>query len=326
MKSSRQRPGGPGLTASNSPDFANVWRDTSRRVTGFLRRMGASRELADDLVQDVALRMLRADVTFAEPEDLRKWSYVVARRLYVDHARRPRPVTCDPRELPDEVSSTDVLRTVESRQALVQAARLLRTMSEADQEALRVLIQDEPGPAPSSRRESTRLAVQRHRARNRLEQLIAATAALLGVLVARLRRIGTSAMTTAASAIPLFAMALVPLHESAASPTPLPAQAVVITSAPTAQEGSARLATKERTLQGPTPAHARTQRDATTAHEDTRVDTPVPGLRARSGTTSNPDNHLACLGVGVGLDDLCVDRPRLEAVIATPGGSGPAAP
>lgn len=305
-----QRSEREGLTASDTAEFAALWRETARKVTLFLRRMGASPEVAEDLVQDVAVRLLRACPHFTEPKELLKWSYVVARNLYVDHVRRPGPLACEPAELPEMLAYADVARTVEARLALAQVGRLLRTMSDSDQQALLQLVQDEPAMAPASRRESTRLAVQRHRARTRLQHLIAATAALLGFLWATFRRLGAPTTVAAAYVVPLLVVAMVPLQRQGQSQMPLFAQHAVVqtTSAASVGQQDGGSATAHEGLSR-VAAPLMTAAVADTSHEDAKVETPVPGLRVRSGTTPNPDHHLVCVGIGVGLHDLCVDQP-----------------
>lgn len=304
-----KRPEGEGLTACDSAAFAALWRETARKVTLFLRRMGASPEVAEDLVQDVAVRLLRTGLHFAEPKELLKWSYVVARHLYIDHVRRPGPLPCELAELPEPLAPTDVVRTVEARLALAQVGRVLRTMSDADQQALLQLVRDDPDAAPTSRRESTRLAVQRHRARTRLQHLIASTAALIGVLGAQLRRLGGHATVAAAYVVPLLMVALVPLPQKGQNPVPLGAHHAVdqITSdTAVRRQGAVSSSTRPNLVRVAAPPA--TGALAETSHEDAKVQTPVPGLAVRSGTTSNPDHHLVCVGIGDGLPDVCVNQ------------------
>lgn len=310
LVSSAQRQEREGLTASDSPEFAVLWREVAHRVTLFLRRLGASRELADDLVQDVAVRLLRSDLKFAEGPELLKWSYVVARNLYIDHLRRPESLGCDPAELPETAAQVDVVRTVEARLALAHVGRLLRAMNESDRDALLRIVQDEPEVTPHSRRESTRLAVQRHRARNRLQDLIAATAALLGVLWAQFRRFGGSATVAAAYAAPLLVLAMLPLYEGEGGQPDLLAQPVVVQTTTAPSVGREDVVPAERLWVHRAAVRPETARAAETSREDVKVVTPVPGVRVRSGTTPNPNHHLVCVGIGFGLDDVCVTQPR----------------
>jgi RNA polymerase sigma-70 factor (ECF subfamily) len=68
--------------------FAAVYADQQRALWAYLRRLGATPELATDLVQDCFLRWLElprgsGDITQPKP-----WLYVTASRLYIDHRRR----------------------------------------------------------------------------------------------------------------------------------------------------------------------------------------------------------------------------------------------
>lgn len=317
-----QRSGGIGLT-TDSAEFPDLWRATARKVALFLRRSGASCELADDLVQDVAVRLLRSEVNLYTAPELLRWSYVVARRLHIDHLRRSDALACDPAALPHTAADTDVARTVEARLDLAHVGRLLSSMTTADRESLLQLVQDEAEAPPQSRRESTRLAVQRHRARHRLQKLIAATAALISWIVARLQRVGASASVAAALVLPM--LVLVPLpHGDGGGHMPAIRPQPVLVDLITAKMSRPRAASLGATSPRPPATHRPSAtRVATQSRADLRLETPVPNLRARTGTTPNAEHHLLCAGIGAPADDVCVDLPRptgldVPAVTRTP--------
>ncbi len=60
---------------------AEVWR--------YLRYLGASAELADDLTQDTFLQLLRAPFAVRSPQQTAGWLRTVARNLFVRAFRRP---------------------------------------------------------------------------------------------------------------------------------------------------------------------------------------------------------------------------------------------
>lgn len=60
---------------------AEVWR--------YLRYLGASAELADDLTQDTFLQLLRAPFAARSPQQTAGWLRTVARNLFVRSFRRP---------------------------------------------------------------------------------------------------------------------------------------------------------------------------------------------------------------------------------------------
>lgn len=67
--------------------FAEVYEGLSPRLRAFLRRLGCSQDLADDLTQETLLRMHRARGSFARERSVVPWAYAIARNCYMSHAR-----------------------------------------------------------------------------------------------------------------------------------------------------------------------------------------------------------------------------------------------
>ena len=59
----------------------------SSRLNGFLRRMGASTEVAEELVQETFVRLVRHAPRLADDTRVGAWLYTVARNLWISHRR-----------------------------------------------------------------------------------------------------------------------------------------------------------------------------------------------------------------------------------------------
>jgi RNA polymerase sigma-70 factor, ECF subfamily len=78
--------GGAGLLSEDA--FHALYRATARPLWGYLYRVVGDASLAEDLVQEAFLRILRAPVGGLEGEELRAYLFRVASNLTVDHWRR----------------------------------------------------------------------------------------------------------------------------------------------------------------------------------------------------------------------------------------------
>lgn len=132
-----------------------------------LRRRGVRHHDIDEIVQETAVRVISTRVAYDDADDLFRWASVVGGRLAIDVHRRG--VRLSDQELPDRADVVDVATAAEHRVVLRAVRDRLPEMSPRDQEMLLSAIRDEPA---ASRRESVRLAVARHRARNRLRLLL----------------------------------------------------------------------------------------------------------------------------------------------------------
>ncbi|MFA7429322.1 MAG: sigma-70 family RNA polymerase sigma factor [Rhodospirillaceae bacterium] len=86
-------------------DVASVaWDQFGRALHGFIRRRVDSPEDADEILQDVMLRVHRAAAGGQAGERLRPWVYGIARNAIIDHyrARAARGVSV---EVPDDLSA-----------------------------------------------------------------------------------------------------------------------------------------------------------------------------------------------------------------------------
>jgi RNA polymerase sigma-70 factor (ECF subfamily) len=67
--------------------FAELARELSPRLRGFLRRLTGSPDLTDDLMQETFLRIHRARGSFARDGVVIPWAYAIARNCFISHTR-----------------------------------------------------------------------------------------------------------------------------------------------------------------------------------------------------------------------------------------------
>jgi RNA polymerase sigma-70 factor (ECF subfamily) len=71
--------------------LAELFERHNRQVYGFFYRMTGSRELSEDLTQDVFLRILRYRETYQPHTSFTPWVYGIARNAFIDLMRKRRP-------------------------------------------------------------------------------------------------------------------------------------------------------------------------------------------------------------------------------------------
>ena len=212
------------MNAEHAAALARVWPEVAARLAGMLRQRGVDRATAEDIVQETALRALRTSVHFTDAEDLLRWASVVGFRLARDAKLKASRVEVVPS--PEHPSPVTVDHEVEQRLRLEAAIRGLEDLSPLDRDAILSAV---TGFTPSSRQESMRLAVRRHRARARLVALMkTGLAALLGLLGLRRPglKLGRAALVGAAGVPAVVTVALL-LHGPPEEPPAPPGQAVL---------------------------------------------------------------------------------------------------
>lgn len=78
------------LRAGDSGAFDEVYEWLRERVLRFLVRLAQRRDVADDLAQEVWLRLARTAPRLAPDTRLAAWLFTVARNLYISHWRAAR--------------------------------------------------------------------------------------------------------------------------------------------------------------------------------------------------------------------------------------------
>ena len=159
------------MTADQVRSLEEVWPELRRRLLVRLNRMGMDPATAEDVVQEVAARIVSANVAYRSIDDLMPWAATVARHLGLDHrraeARRP---TVPLEDAPSPVELDDLL---EHRRRLAAVVTGWPQLSDQDRHALSAPF---TGARPSSRAEGVRWAVRRHAARARLAAIVDGTA------------------------------------------------------------------------------------------------------------------------------------------------------
>jgi hypothetical protein len=197
------RPAGSVLT--NDLEF--VWPEVAARLAAMLRRRGVRHHDIDEIVQETATRAISTRVSYDDADHLFRWASVVSGRLAIDLRRRGARLSDD--ELPDRADTVDVAMAAEHRFVLGEVQSRLPELSARDQAMLLSTFHDAPG---SDRRESVRVAVARHRARNRLRVLLDGLAGSAILAWARRNRVWSAPVEAISYAVvPATACVLVAL-------------------------------------------------------------------------------------------------------------------
>ena len=275
-----------------TPSLEAVWPDVERRLRALLYKRGLDQPSADDVVQEVALRVIDNDVTYDSPGDLLRWAAPVACRLHVDLLRhRARHV--HPEEATEPAARDDVAGQVADRLELQRALRGIASLRPADRAAIMEAVAADT--VPGSRQEAVRLAVRRHRARHRLAVVLEHLAAAVGALRLALRDRRTVAL---AALVPVAAMPFLVTLPHAAPAAEGATRAVTVPAAASRREAV--------TVRDAAPAIARPLPNAAgaapkvrprpTRTEAVRVSAPA-GLGVRAGTErARPGESLLCVG------------------------------
>ncbi|HVE95203.1 MAG TPA: sigma-70 family RNA polymerase sigma factor [Acidimicrobiales bacterium] len=188
------------MTATATPGFALdlVWDEVARRLHAMLAHRGVRREIAEDVVQETAVRIIEREVPFVDADDLFRWTAVVAWRLVIDAARRDGRLCDLPREI---TSNEDVASEAVGRWWLGAVRRGLQQLSPDERAAIL-----DTG-VHADRKTAVRTAVRRHRARARLLTLAESLGVCIALVVRsaslRSRRGAATATLVAATAVSL---------------------------------------------------------------------------------------------------------------------------
>jgi RNA polymerase sigma factor (sigma-70 family) len=113
------------------------------RLFRFVLRTIKVRALAEDLYQEIWMRVIEARASYKATARFTTWLYTIAHNRLVDHWRRAGlpPVSLDEHELP--ANSPDPARHAEAREALARFAAALESLPAAQREAF--LLHQEAG-------------------------------------------------------------------------------------------------------------------------------------------------------------------------------------
>ena len=209
-------PGTRTTSAGVTHELTDIWPEVRARLLGYLSARGISPANADDIVQDVAERVISHRVCFVDADDLLRWCFPVARHASVDqHRRSARLVSTHC--VVDRATDDDLADTVGAKLRLRRVVDGWSKLSSSERQALVDAAQD-AGPVLDG---ATR--VRRHRARKRLLELVG-PAAVLGFAIRAVRRFGrTGAAVIAPAAV--AASFIIGADGGAVSPAPVIAMA-----------------------------------------------------------------------------------------------------
>lgn len=287
--------------------LAEAWPQAARALRAYLLSRGSRPQDAEDLVQECAVRVLRARPTFVDSADLLRWCVPVVRNLSVDlHRRGLREVSVDC--VPDRQCVSDVVEEVATSLELRRVIRALEQLRPSDREAIVGAVAKEQ--TSLDRRNAVRLNVQRHRARQRL---LAQLAALLGICAALGRRLVRVAVPVA---LPVaLAVALLTTVTGGAAGRPAPRSTPGHTSV-ALRVGESSAATAPdlfKRVHHPRPAASGVRRRSS-AHGQGKamvVAATTPqgmGARLSAGNPRQPGT-LVCVRDAEPLPDVCIPQP-----------------
>jgi RNA polymerase sigma-70 factor, ECF subfamily len=85
----------------------NIWHEFAEKLRGFIRRRVGDEATADDLLQDVFVKIASRISTLDDPGKLQGWIFLIARNAIVDHYRTRKETVEVPETLPDESAADD---------------------------------------------------------------------------------------------------------------------------------------------------------------------------------------------------------------------------
>jgi RNA polymerase sigma-70 factor (ECF subfamily) len=124
--------------------FGEVFGSLAPRLQMFLRRLGCSLDVAEDLTQETFLRMHHARGSFARGKQVAPWAYAIARNCFISHARSGKAklarasIDSEQVELSAGAASSVEQETI-ARQSAEVVRRALAAMTPARREAFVLL-------------------------------------------------------------------------------------------------------------------------------------------------------------------------------------------
>lgn len=293
-------------------DFASAWPAIERPLRRYVASRGVTSHDIDDVVQEVATRVLRRSLFYSGAEDLQKYCFVVARNLVTDEARGRRRVTSGVHELSAlaDPCGSDALDQVEDRLLLESVSVQLSHLSEREQAALT------PTRREASATERNRAAVARHRARNRLRALVGPLAGVISVAGAGFRKLLEESRRVATLA-PAAAILLLVIGGGALRAPAGPSQATgTRPTLDSAMQGPgtqpSRQAAVRRRQIGQSPrvtAPTNASHPTAATHEVVGITGPASAHLGVGLRPQEADDPFLCVGDSGDPKALCVDTP-----------------
>ena len=85
-----------------TPTVETIWNEFAERLGQFIRSRVSDRATADDIRQDVFLKVQKRLSQLDDPSKLQSWVYLIARNAIIDHYRAKKQTTEIPDSLPAE--------------------------------------------------------------------------------------------------------------------------------------------------------------------------------------------------------------------------------
>ncbi len=87
------------MTNPATPTLESIWAEFAAKLGRFIRARVADPATAEDILQDVFVRIHRRLDSLSAPAKLQSWLYLIARNAIIDHYRKARPTV----ELPESL-------------------------------------------------------------------------------------------------------------------------------------------------------------------------------------------------------------------------------
>lgn len=107
-------------------------------VFNFLARMAMDREVAEDLTQNVFLRMIKYRNSYREGNKFQSWIYQVARNVFSDHYQKEKNKRADFMDV--ERIGDQLANSHDDEEQLVREKRLIRSLAQLNDEHRMLLI------------------------------------------------------------------------------------------------------------------------------------------------------------------------------------------
>jgi RNA polymerase sigma-70 factor, ECF subfamily len=115
-----------------NPAIESIWNEFAAQLGRFIRARVAEPATAEDILQDVFMRLQSRLDEFHDPTKLRGWLFLVARNAIIDHYRTRKKTSELPESLPAELSENET----EETELKAVFRRLLYSLPEPYRDAL----------------------------------------------------------------------------------------------------------------------------------------------------------------------------------------------
>jgi RNA polymerase sigma-70 factor (ECF subfamily) len=112
----------------------HIWNELAEKLRRFIGRRVANDAAAEDILQDVCLKLAKRADELPEPAKLRGWVFLITRNAIIDHYRTRKETVAVPETLVDETSASP--EEVDGLNASLR--RMVRSLPEPYREAVRL--------------------------------------------------------------------------------------------------------------------------------------------------------------------------------------------